>query len=709
MPSHSRRSSEASFEDEDLRLSSIDALLDSKAGLESPTSHAFLTAPPAPSSNAKLASFAALVLVSTLAAYTTPAAALEDRTAVLKLVPLQYGLLSLAIGVLGWLRPRGLFGGPRIGTGNGESGDRRLALAVGILSVLSATLGLWQARYMAPRVWQAIEVASIPTISMLALLPLFGIASLRTTPEALSCTSSVAFLVLFGLLGTAVPFVGLALALLRATVEALRWHFLAQGLNGEKSGGFLLASSVVAFGLSLPIALVGSARPNPPAQFDTYSAASYTITCVLGHIALLFALHTFSERVALVGKWQEMVLVLLGGSFAVLFCDPELSTAMRDRSRWIRRRLGLAHAGGGEPSSYDLETELESRTPSPATSPTFVGARRISNGSGRNTTSPSPSRTLLFVPFLPLLILLLRSSTSTTPSLSYACDYLSPSLRLSLCPASSHSLTVDLVFAYYEEPLDAFAEHLKGIKDLKFVKRRDSRVLVYNKGPKSEEELRSALKLGGRDEVIPLPNLGREGATYLQHILLHYNSTLLASSGLFPPPTSPPRSRILADHTFFEQPHLAWSDVAGPRMQLVDSDTGFAALGPVLRTDCGEDGRDTGNYPLVRDLYVLFRGKLCPPGGQLSAWSGQFVVNRKRIMANAYERYAALSEMLEAPEGHWIHQLWGANGSGGPSNPALGHHVERSWPLIFDCTDPRIADECPDDVHVKEKCQCIDS
>jgi hypothetical protein len=52
-------------------------------------------------------------------------------------------------------------------------------------------------------------------------------------------------------------------------------------------------------------------------------------------------------------------------------------------------------------------------------------------------------------------------------------------------------------------------------------------------------------------------------------------------------------------------------------MKLIAADTGFAALGPVLRTDCGEDGRGTGNYPFVKDIYAMFRGTLCPPGGQL--------------------------------------------------------------------------------------------
>ncbi|GAA5857858.1 hypothetical protein JCM8547_006008 [Rhodosporidiobolus lusitaniae] len=58
-------------------------------------------------------------------------------------------------------------------------------------------------------------------------------------------------------------------------------------------------------------------------------------------------------------------------------------------------------------------------------------------------------------------------------------------------------------------------------------------------------------------------------------------------------------------------------------------------------------------------------------------------------------------------QGHWVHDMWDPNESGGPSNPA-GHSIERAWPSIFACWDRRLADECTNDVADKEKCQCLD-
>ena len=112
-----------------------------------------------------------------------------------------------------------------------------------------------------------------------------------------------------------------------------------------------------------------------------------------------------------------------------------------------------------------------------------------------------------------------------------------------------------------------------------------------------------------------------------------------------------------ADHTFFLQPHFAWERVAQPRIDHVEADTGFAQFGAMMVNWCGEDGRGHGNYPFVRDLYAMFVGELCPPEGVLSAWSAQFAVSRQRMLANPLERYVAVANMMEAPKGHWLHDV----------------------------------------------------
>ncbi|TNY23199.1 hypothetical protein DMC30DRAFT_347763 [Rhodotorula diobovata] len=147
------------------------------------------------------------------------------------------------------------------------------------------------------------------------------------------------------------------------------------------------------------------------------------------------------------------------------------------------------------------------------------------------------------------------------------------------------------------------------------------------------------------------------------------------------------------------------------RFDHLDDRTGYLHLAPYVRSDCGVDQRVWGNFARMRDLYSMFREDLCPPTMQLAAWAAQFFVSRARIVANPPSKYARVKELLEAPEAHWLlgegkDFEWGA--AMGPSNPFFGHALERSWPVIFNCTDPTMADRCGDDVYDKAACQCRD-
>ena len=99
----------------------------------------------------------------------------------------------------------------------------------------------------------------------------------------------------------------------------------------------------------------------------------------------------------------------------------------------------------------------------------------------------------------------------------------------------------------------------------------------------------------------------------LQHILLHYNTTAASLMPDWPTPAPPPahlsnpashlRNRLLADVTYFFQPHLAWEGVAGPRLAQVADNTGFVHFGPLIRLECGHDLRVDLKLP-VRALLV---------------------------------------------------------------------------------------------------------
>ncbi|ORY31795.1 hypothetical protein BCR39DRAFT_525399 [Naematelia encephala] len=171
------------------------------------------------------------------------------------------------------------------------------------------------------------------------------------------------------------------------------------------------------------------------------------------------------------------------------------------------------------------------------------------------------------------------------------------------------------------------------------------------------------------------------------HILRHYDTPVTGLGG----------------HTLFLQPHIAWDWVMMPRLDIIEPSTGFLSFGPYITQTEGKDA--TGNvFPRLKDIYSSFRMDLSPPHAVLATWAGQFVVSRKRILDNKRQTYQNLWNKFHAPTEHWIWKEGWWNNE--PSNPTLGHALERSWPVIFACEDASIAETCGEGHG--PTCQCLD-
>jgi len=237
----------------------------------------------------------------------------------------------------------------------------------------------------------------------------------------------------------------------------------------------------------------------------------------------------------------------------------------------------------------------------------------------------------------------------------------------------------DIVVAYYNEPLETLNSTIETIKALLPVRSRH-RVIIYAKG-----ESQGLLELA--HEVVTLPNVGREGETYLNHISRHHSTA----------------DYNIALHTIFIQPHIAWDYVMIPRLSIMTPKTGFMSLGPYVNQTCGMDDQGL-EFPRMRDIYTMFRGDFCPPITQLATWAGQFVVSRKRILDNDLRLYENLLDKFHVGSDHWIwREGWWNNE---PANPTLGHALERTWPVIFDCSDGSVALSCGEGHG--PTCQCLD-
>lgn len=148
--------------------------------------------------------------------------------------------------------------------------------------------------------------------------------------------------------------------------------------------------------------------------------------------------------------------------------------------------------------------------------------------------------------------------------------------------AFNDTSSLDVVMAYYNEPIDSIIEQMQHLRSIPHIAQRNPTFITYVKGDNvSLSEYKQAT---GMDEVYRLPNVGREGDTYLQHILRNYNATIepvLQSldrddvGGYLQP-------RGLAFQTFFLQVHMSWHWIAKPRCHLLQHDTGYLALGPYI-------------------------------------------------------------------------------------------------------------------------------
>ncbi len=89
----------------------------------------------------------------------------------------------------------------------------------------------------------------------------------------------------------------------------------------------------------------------------------------------------------------------------------------------------------------------------------------------------------------------------------------------------------DVILSYYAENPALVALYISYLKHVFTLRKLDLRVIVYNKTSKINNTiLKRILKA---DIIQLLPNIGRESATYLYHIIKHYDK--------------------VADHTLFSQ------------------------------------------------------------------------------------------------------------------------------------------------------------
>ena len=162
--------------------------------------------------------------------------------------------------------------------------------------------------------------------------------------------------------------------------------------------------------------------------------------------------------------------------------------------------------------------------------------------------------------------------------------------------------TLESVKRYHSESIDYVGIYVRFLRNVTNFKKLHPRVIVYNKNSRINNRV---LKLILDADIIQyLPNLGREGATYLYHIITNYH--------------------ILANHTIFSQAGVEGLTDNGLAHWYFDrlehqfnSSVGYMPLvsnNMITTYDCGT--HRTGNFPRLVQIWSLLEQSLCPPGGQ---------------------------------------------------------------------------------------------
>lgn len=241
------------------------------------------------------------------------------------------------------------------------------------------------------------------------------------------------------------------------------------------------------------------------------------------------------------------------------------------------------------------------------------------------------------------------------------------------------SWDLDIVIAWYDEPIEQVIRTAQLALDLPNIAGRKVRTIVYNKGTLNETELEAQFPIQSGLVIRRLENVGREGDTYLSHVLDSERNWASHTLFMQAEPHDPGYLQArLEDYFVRETGFLSLSHVRNfcSSCDACNDHSGWSEDGPVLRDIFGR----SNPYKTCQDITLTYRG--------------QFVVSSYRMkQANRGLLRDLRSRLL--------------------SDERFGFTLERSWGTVFRC--PTISERCPTLLSgwignraAVEDCQCLD-
>jgi hypothetical protein len=396
---------------------------------------------------------------------------------------------------------------------------------------------------------------------------------------------------------------------------------------------------------------------------------------------LVFILYALTGRATVVSGWQV-------AAFAAAFFIASTASAYVDDADTAEGYLRIYHMPTWRKVLGLQNQDSIVGLRDPEQSDNNTRARSITRCSGKLPAWQVFRVTLLSIAFIGWICIFYKALQR---SISFTEREINPFLA---APAKSER-SFDIVVSYHDESLPELISALTSFLVLPNVASLAQRVILYAKdseSPASELQLNLTLGLPPTTSVLihELPNKGREGETYLRHILDNYDN----ATGL-------------ADHTLFLQAEMHDPWYMRPRItQYFVPQTGFLSLWH-MDTVCSSSTtcRDHSTWnPDPEVLESVFRA--ANNGTEMvdmvAAYRGQFITSAPRIRANSKSMYEDLERRFT---------------DSGEENPLWGFDLERLWGAVMQCPGGRrVGDRCPSmlsgmlgTVGEVEDCQCVDS
>jgi len=278
----------------------------------------------------------------------------------------------------------------------------------------------------------------------------------------------------------------------------------------------------------------------------------------------------------------------------------------------------------------------------------------------------------------------------------------------------------DIVVSYYDEDLSNLKSLVDKVIAINQIKHMHRRLIIYNKNTQVElSVIKAAMRT---DEVTLIPNIGREGATYLHHIITEWDN--LAKHTMFIQGRVHDEPFILFKLSeYFIPESQAWHSANYPNSPSTLRSTGFLPLcfSTTCRLDdCADPWTWHDEWSLVPQIHSRITNHtlaLASPAAAAVAnavpqadtamltYQGQFVSSAQRIRGIPKDLYSYLLTGLTDPSPNsWgrykntpHRHKWSANPGhtvDSLAQPILGYAIERVWGTLMQCNSARISWYC---------------